>query len=231
MYMELTIGKTGLFPLVVYELLTGLLGLLPGGVGIYARRKCYPLLLKKVGCGLIIGRNVVIRHPDKIELGDHVTIDDNCLIDARGAGPSGFVLGDEVIINRGCMIQARSGPIHLRERTSIGSNSVIVSMDGVEIGESVLTGVGCYITAGSYHFDDVETPVMDQGAYSSGPIRIGSRTWFGTRVTVLDGVTIGEGAVVGAGALVNRDVPKNAIAYGVPAKVQMLKHQREIAAQ
>ena len=218
-YMELTVGKKGIFKFFWYEFLTSLFGPMPGGVGFYLRKNFYPRLLKKTGKGLIIGRNVVIRHPDKIELGDHVTIDDNCLIDARGAGSEGLIIEDNVIVNRNCMIQAKSGPIRLGKRVSIGSNSVIVSMDGIDIGEAVLMAGGCYISAGSYHFDDLKSAVMDQGAYSKGPIRIGANSWLGTGVIVLDGVRIGESTVIGAGAVVNKDIPDRKIAIGVPAKI------------
>lgn len=218
-YIDLTVGQVGFARFLLYEFLTSLLGSMPGGLGFYLRKKFYPRLFKKVGKGLIIGRNVVIRHPDKIELGDYVTIDDNCVIDGRGAGPAGVVLEENVLINRNCMILAKAGPIRLGKRTSIGSNSSIVSMAGVEIGESVLTAGGLSISAGSYHFDDPEAPVMDQGAYSKGPIRIESNAWLGTAVVVMDGVTIGSGAIIGAGAVVTKDVPAKAVAFGVPAKV------------
>lgn len=222
-YMDLTTGSVGLFKFVLYEFLTSLLGPMPGGVGFYLRKLFYPKLFQKVGTGLIIGRNVVIRHPDKILLGDNVTIDDNCLIDARGAGVDGLVLEDNVIINRNCMIQAKAGPIRLGKRSSIGSNSVIVSMDGVDIGEAVLFAGGCYVSAGAYHFDNVDTPVMDQGAFAKGAIHIGTNSWLGTGVIVLDGIQIGEGAIIGAGAVVAKNVPSNAIAAGVPAKIIRLR--------
>ena len=155
-YMELVTGLTGPYNLLKYELITGLMGLLPGGFGLFIRKMCYPQLFKGVGRGIIIGRNVTIRHPDKITLGENVTIDDNCLIDARGAGPDGIVFDDGVIINRNCMIQAKSGPIRFGRRTSIGSNCVIVSMDGIELEEEVLMAGGCYISAGLYHTEDLE---------------------------------------------------------------------------
>ncbi|HLP78588.1 MAG TPA: hypothetical protein VK327_16910, partial [Candidatus Paceibacterota bacterium] len=41
----------------------------------------------------------------------------------------------------------------------------------------------------------------------------------GHGATVLQGVTIGEGAVIAAGAVVVHDIPDNAIAAGVPARV------------
>jgi acetyltransferase-like isoleucine patch superfamily enzyme len=218
-YRDLTVGDSGYGGLLLYEMLTGLLGPLPGGIGFFLRKIFYPRLFKKTGKGLIIGRNVVIRHPAKIEIGDDVTIDDNCLLDARGAGSEGVVLEEGVIVNRNCMLQAKSGPIRLGRRTSLGSNSVIVSLSGVEIGEAVLTAGGIYISAGAYNFDDPAAPVMDQGAYSRGPIRIGAKSWIGTCAVVLDGISIGSGAVIGAGSVVTRDISDNCIAVGIPAKV------------
>jgi acetyltransferase-like isoleucine patch superfamily enzyme len=218
-YLDLTVGPVGLRGFLHYEFLTSLLGSIPGGLGFLLRNKLYPPLFKKAGHGLIIGRNVVVRHPRQIELHNNVTIDDNSLIDGRGAGDEGIVLEDGVIIHRNCMIQAKSGLIRLGPRTTIGSNSVIVSMAGVELGEAVLVAGGCYISAGAYHTGDVSRAIMDQGAYSKGPIVIGDNAWIGTGAIILDGVKVGKSAVIGAGAVVTRDIPANAVAVGVPAKV------------
>ena len=54
---------------------------------------------------------------------------------------------------------------------------------------------------------------------STAPIVIGNKVWIGTNVTVLKGVKIGDGAVIAAGSLVNKDIPANCLAGGVPAKV------------
>ncbi len=218
-YMSLTVGSVGFPKFLLYELLTSLLGLIPGGLGILLRKKLYPLLLGTSGRGLIIGRNVVLRHPAKIQLHDNVTIDDNTLVDGRGSGDDSVVIEDNVIVNRNCMIQTKAGSIRIGKRTTVGSNSVIVSMSGVELGNTVMIAGGCYISAGSYHVDNNESAVMDQGAYSKGPIRISDNCWIGTSAVILDGVNIGEGAVVGAGAVVTKDVPAGAIVAGVPAKV------------
>lgn len=42
----------------------------------------------------------------------------------------------------------------------------------------------------------------------------------GGRTVIMPGVIIGENAVVGACSFVNRDIPDNAAAFGVPAVVQ-----------
>lgn len=117
------------------------------------------------------------------------------------------------------MILAKAGPIRLGRRTSIGSNSVIVSLAGVEFGDAVLVAGGVYISAGAYCFDRSDVPIMDQEVYTRGPIRIGTGAWLGTRAIILDGIAIGEGAIVGAGAVVTKAVERNAIVAGVPARV------------
>lgn len=52
-----------------------------------------------------------------------------------------------------------------------------------------------------------------------GEISIEDGCWLASRCTVLPGVVIGSGAIVAAGALVSRDVPKNTLVAGVPARV------------
>ena len=225
-YRLLTVGETGFFRFLRYELVTSLFGPMPGGLGYYLRKKFYAKLFKRIGRGCIIGRNVVIRHPQNIELGDNVTIDDNCVIDGRGAGDEGVVLGDNVLVNRNCLILAKTGPIRLGARSSLGSNSVIVSMAGIEFGEAVLTAGGCYFTAGAYRFDDVDTPIMDQAAFSKGPICIGEKAWIGTGALILDGITVGRGAIVGAGAVVTKPVPDGAIVVGNPARI--LRNRQDV---
>ncbi len=38
------------------------------------------------------------------------------------------------------------------------------------------------------------------------------------KATILAGVTIGDGAVIGANTVVTKDVPRNSVAVGNPAK-------------
>ena len=50
-------------------------------------------------------------------------------------------------------------------------------------------------------------------------VRIGNDVWIGANVCILPGVTIGNNVIIGAGAVVNRDIPDNTMAVGVPARV------------
>jgi acetyltransferase-like isoleucine patch superfamily enzyme len=159
---------------------------------------------------------VVLRHPHKLEIGANVTIDDYAFINCRGSGENGLVLEDNVIVNRNCVLNAKSGPIRIGKRTRIGSNSFILSIDGVNIGEEVLTGAGCYINGGSYDSENTNVALTDQSVISQGPIEIGKGAWLGTGAIVLDGVKIGQGAIIGAGAVVMKNIPDYTIATGRP---------------
>jgi len=217
-YRNMTLGESSLWLFIWYELLMMLVAPLGGGLGYLLRKKLYRPLFKSVGKGLIIGRNVVIRHPGNIVIGDHVTIDDHCVLEGRGHHDAGLILEDEVLINRNVMLLAKGGAIRIGRRSSIGSNSVVVSTGGVELGEAVLTAGGCSISAGAYEVDRAMPIIMDNKAYTKGPIRIGAGSWLGTAAVILDGVTVGSGAVVGAGSVVNKDVADNMIVVGTPAK-------------
>lgn len=54
---------------------------------------------------------------------------------------------------------------------------------------------------------------------SSGKVKIGNNIYFGKNCTVLKGVTIGDNCIIGANSLVNKSIPTNSVAAGVPAKV------------
>ena len=56
-------------------------------------------------------------------------------------------------------------------------------------------------------------------AFSKGDIVIGDDVWIGYGAIIMSGVHVGQGAIIAAGSVVTKDIPDNAIAVGVPAKV------------
>ena len=53
----------------------------------------------------------------------------------------------------------------------------------------------------------------------SEPLIIGNGCWIGHGVKIIKGVTIGNNVIIGGGSVVVDNIPDNAIAVGVPAKV------------
>lgn len=222
-YAELVIGESSLWGLLKYELITTFLGPLPGALGLFLRKIFYPKLFKRVGKGTVFGRNVVVRNAHMVCLGERVMIDDNCLIDGRGAGEEGVLIGDQVMINRNVTIQAKIGPISIGANSDIGADSNIISQGGIYIGEMAAFGGGCHIGGGLFRLDATsgEEPSRDtaghgswvggQHRFTKGPIRIGPRCAFAGYITVTDGVTIGSGCVIAPGAVIQEDVPADSV--------------------
>ena len=159
-----------------------------------------------------------ISHPD-LRLGNHVFLGDRVVVySTNGGGP--VEIQDRVQIYGDAFIETgMGGRVRIGEGTHIQPGCHIHAfLAEVRIGKKVEIAPAC----GFYCYDHETAPglpIMEQGLTSKGDISVGDGAWIGHGVTVLQGVTIGEGAVVAAGSVVTRDVPDNAIAAGVPAKV------------
>ncbi len=210
-YQNFFVGSSSIGSLVKYEFMIAVLGPMPGALGLLLRKQFFPSLCKKVGTGVVWGRNISFRHPGKLELGDRVAIDDNCLLDAKGGDIQGIKIGNNVLIARSSIIQAKTGPICIGDRCSIGSQCQLSSVGGITLGKSVMIAGQCYIGGGRYHTVDKKIPMMEQGLYSNGPVIIGNDVWIGSGVIVQDGVRIGKGCVIGSGTVVTEDIPDFAV--------------------
>ena len=60
---------------------------------------------------------------------------------------------------------------------------------------------------------------VDEYQYRYGEIKIGDNVFIGARTNILYDVKIGNNVIIGAGSLVNKDIPDNCIAGGVPARI------------
>jgi len=91
--------------------------------------------------------------------------------------------------------------------TDIGAFSYINALHGVEIKDNVQIGSHCSIYSVSTIDDSHGKVVLKQNC------RIGSHS------TILPGISVGKNSIIGAHSLVNKDIPDNVVAFGVPAKV------------
>ena len=217
-YATLVVGRPGLGALLAYELIITLSQSLPGALGLALRKLLYPKLLGACGRNVVFGQNVVLRHPHKIHIADNVVVDDNCLLDAKGESNRGIRIGSGVFIGRNTILSCKNGDIELGDGANIGFNCELFSASSVRVGAGTLLAAYTYVIGGDHDFSDPSKSILEQGRKSDG-VQIGAGAWIGAGAKVLDGVSIGDKAIIGAGAVVTRDVPAQAVAVGIPAKV------------
>ena len=163
-----------------------------------------------------------VSHPD-LRLGSHVYLGDGVNVYCSSDGGP-VELQDQVHLYGDAFVETgMGGRIHIGEGTHIQPGCHIHAyLSEVRIGKKVEIAPGC----GFYCYDHGTAPgvpIMDQPLTSKGGISVGDGAWIGFGVTVLQGVTIGDGAVIAAGSVVVHDIPENAIAAGIPARVLKLR--------
>ena len=96
--------------------------------------------------------------------------------------------------------------LELGYQTDIGAFSYINAKYGVIIEDFVQIGSHCSV----YSVSTIDN--------KQGRVRLKKNCKIGSHSVIMPGVTVGENAVVGACSFVNRDIPDNVIAAGVPVK-------------
>jgi sugar O-acyltransferase (sialic acid O-acetyltransferase NeuD family) len=119
-----------------------------------------------------------------------------------------------------------------RFATIIHPSSVLAK--DVDIGEGAQIMAGCIVQPGcSIGINtiintgaclDHECRIGDHvhiapGAVLSGNVTVGPRTHVGTSTTIIQGISIGESVLIAAGSVVIGDIPSDAKAMGIPARV------------
>ena len=128
------------------------------------------------------------------------------------------IMGHHSYMSKNCDIYASIGRF-----TSIGSNVQTIMFRHPTTYPYVSTSPVFYSTKQQCGetFADKETfeecVMLDHKQHCA--VAIGNDVWIGDRVVILPGVHIGNGCIIGAGAVVTKDIPDNAIAAGVPARV------------
>jgi acetyltransferase-like isoleucine patch superfamily enzyme len=96
--------------------------------------------------------------------------------------------------------------LKLGKNFDIGSFTYINSYYGVKISNNVQIGSHCAIYSNS---------TIDN---KKGQVILEKNCRIGTHSTIMPGVKIGENSIVGAHSFVNKNIPKNQVWIGVPAK-------------
>ena len=141
-------------------------------------------------------------------------------------------LGERLTLGKYCrfevfphlMVGGEGYKIVIGKNVQINDNVHICAMQSIKIGDNVLMASNIYISDnshGSYKGDEQDsspdTPPTDR-QYRTAPVVIGKNCWIGEGVIIMPGVEIGDGCVIGAHSIVNKNIPRNTIAIGSPAK-------------
>jgi len=108
------------------------------------------------------------------------------------------------------------GDVKVGKYTWIGPFTILDGTGGLEIGDY------CNISAGVqiYTHDTVKWALSGGKAeYERMPVKIGNCCYIGPLSVITKGVEIGDNSLIGAFSLVNKNIPRNSIALGIPAKV------------
>lgn len=126
----------------------------------------------------------------------------------------GCLVGDNVKIGAFVEIQKNS---FIGNNCKISSHTFIC--EGVSIEDDCFVGHNVSFINDKYPRSTRNGELQSENDWQVVKTQVKKGASIGTSATILCGVTIGENAIVGAGSVVTKDVPKNAIAAGNPAKL------------
>ncbi|WP_417464359.1 acyltransferase [Kordiimonas sp.] len=165
---------------------------------------------------------VTFRSSARISVGRFSKIGRGCLIE--GLSENGIEIGRGVSLGRYGRMRATATlndlgiGVKIGDFVGMGDNFYLGAFGGIEIGAETIIGERLTIHSDNHDFDDTATAIRLQGT-TKLPVRIGTRCWLGSNITILGGVTVGDDCVIGAGAVVTKSFPRGSIIVGNPARV------------
>ncbi len=142
-------------------------------------------------------------------------------------GPNAVVrLGRWSWLGHGCKVRAHEGVIEIGAKSVLGQECTISCYQHVSFGRDCIIADRTMFIDFDHGVVDVERPIRAQGIYKRD-VRVGHNVWIGYGACVLRGVTVGDNAVLGTNSVATRDVPDNAVAGGVPARVLRMRDAPE----
>ena len=164
----------------------------------YSEAELQELGLAGFGQNVRISRKASLYGAERILLGNHVRIDDFCVL---SAGLGGITIGDRVHIAVYTSLIGR-GHIRLEDFANLSSR------------------VSVYSSSDDYSGEWMTNPMVPESLtrVDHSDVFLGRHIIVGSGSVILPGVTLGEGAAVGALSLINTDCEAFGMYAGVPAK-------------
>lgn len=86
----------------------------------------------------------------------------------------------------------------------------------IHIGSNVMIAMNVTLASSSHEVS--KNPSRRAGQGYSKPIMVEDGVWIGAGVIILPGITVGKGSIIAAGSVVTKDIEKNCLYAGVPAR-------------
>ncbi len=131
-------------------------------------------------------------------------------------------LGRWCWIGHGCKIRAHEGEVRIGAKTVLGQECTISAFQHVSVGRECILADRVMLIDFDHGVVDVEQPIRVQGIYKRD-VRVGNNVWVGYGACFLRGVTVGDNCIIGTSSVVTRDIPDDAVAGGVPARVLRMR--------
>jgi acetyltransferase-like isoleucine patch superfamily enzyme len=125
-------------------------------------------------------------------------------------------------IGHGTKLRVHEGEVSIGAKTVLGQECTISAFQHVSIGRECIVADRVMLIDFDHGVVDVERPMRLQGIYKRD-VRVGHNCWVGYGACVLRGVTVGDNCVIGTNAVVTGDLPADAVAAGVPARVVRMR--------
>lgn len=103
------------------------------------------------------------------------------------------------------------------DNVGISGGGISVATE-VSIGKNVMLGANTFITDTDFHPIEPKNRRFSRENVKSKKVIVEDNVFIGMDSIILKGVRIGENSIVGAGSIVSKDIPKNQIWGGNPAK-------------
>jgi acetyltransferase-like isoleucine patch superfamily enzyme len=134
------------------------------------------------------------------------------------------VLGRWSWLGHDCKVRVHEGELTIGAKTVFGQECTISAFQHIAVGRECIIADRVMMIDFDHGVVDVERPIRSQGIYMRD-VRVGHNVWMGYGACVLRGVTVGDNCVIGTNAVVTKDLPANAVAGGVPARVLRMRDQ------
>jgi acetyltransferase-like isoleucine patch superfamily enzyme len=132
---------------------------------------------------------------------------------------SKLIIGKGVQVRRGTVLAVSSGgELTLGNNIFIAHGVTIAAKQKIVIGESTMLAEYVSVRDHDHEIALSRKPLVSRGSKTK-PVTIGKNVWIGAKATIVKGLEIGNEAVIGANAVVTHNIPKQAIAAGVPTKI------------